>query len=168
MDLLRDEALLAETVRTATTLLNRDRDSVTLVGIEPDAADPDVGYIVPGDPIDGHTCRVTQFVEKPSAAAARDLISLGAVWNSFIFMAHAQTLLALTRGRMPQIVADMTAALAWHRHDDERSRANRRSARAYQTAGHWHRHYRDQTRAGFTRASEKGCRPHVDDQFGWR
>ena len=120
---VRDEALLAETVRTATTLLNRDRDSVTLVGIEPDAADPDVGYIVPGDPIDGHTCRVTQFVEKPSAAAARDLISLGAVWNSFIFMAHAQTLLALTRGRMPQIVAEMTAVLAWHRHHDERSRA---------------------------------------------
>jgi mannose-1-phosphate guanylyltransferase len=109
---VRKEPILAETVRSAAMLLTRDRDSVTLVGIRPDAPDPDVGYIVPGERIDDHTCRVTQFVEKPSATAAHELIALGAVWNSFIFGAYGQTLLALARNHMPEIVRDMSAALA--------------------------------------------------------
>ena len=120
---VRNELVLADTVRTASMLLTRDRDSVTLVGIKPDAADPEVGYIVPGESIDAHTRRVRRFVEKPPVAAARDLIAMGAVWNSFIFMAYAQTLLALTRGRMPGIVADMTTALVGHRGFDARARA---------------------------------------------
>jgi mannose-1-phosphate guanylyltransferase len=112
---VHDEALLSESVRSAVTLLGRDRDSVTLVGIEPDTVDSDLGYIVPGEAVKFGCRRVARFVEKPSAAAARELIALGAVWNSFIFGAHASTLLALIRGRLPEIVEDMTSALARNR-----------------------------------------------------
>ena len=119
----RDETVLADSVRTAAMLLSRNRDSVTLVGIEPDAVETDLGYIVPGEPVDDRTRRVAKFVEKPSAGAASDLIALGAVWNSFIFGAHAKTLLALTQRRMPEIVADVTSALVRHRRHDERARA---------------------------------------------
>lgn len=96
---------------------------VTLVGIEPDSVDPDLGYIVPGERVDNGSRRVAQFVEKPSASAARDLIALGAVWNSFIFMAHGKTLLALIRSRLPDIVGDMTTALARHSREEQRKRA---------------------------------------------
>ena len=85
---------------------------LTLVGIEPDDVDPDLGYIVPAGPIDGGTRRVAQFVEKPASAVARDLIARGAVWNSFIFWAQASMLLALIRRRTPEIAEVMTNALA--------------------------------------------------------
>jgi mannose-1-phosphate guanylyltransferase len=109
---VRDEALLADAIRTAAMLITRNYDGVTLVGIEPDDADPELGYIVPGELVDDGTRRVSQFVEKPAVGVARDLIARGAAWNSFIFAARATTLLALIRSRAPKIVADMMDALA--------------------------------------------------------
>jgi len=105
------ERLLADTVRTAVTLLSRGHKELLLIGIAPDELDPELGYIVPGATAD-ESCRgVALFVEKPTTALASDLIARGAVWNSFIFAAHASTLLALLRARMPEIVHGMTMAL---------------------------------------------------------
>jgi mannose-1-phosphate guanylyltransferase len=109
---VHDEVLLADSVRTAATFVTRDRDGLTLVGIGPDDVDPELGYIVPGGLVDDDIRRVAEFVEKPTAAAVRDLIARGAVWNSFIFWARATTLLALIRSRLPEIVEEMTNALA--------------------------------------------------------
>jgi mannose-1-phosphate guanylyltransferase len=120
---VKDEALLADSVRAAARLLTRDRDRFTLVGVEPDYADPELGYIVPGEPAsDGSRC-VARFVEKPTASTAGELIALGAVWNSFIFAAHARALLAVVQDRQPEIVAQMASAFAQHRGEDERMRA---------------------------------------------
>jgi len=116
---VHDEALLAESVRVAAELVTCGPDGPTLVGIEPDDVDPDLGYIVPGDPLDDGSRRVTQFIEKPTDAIARTLIAHGAVWNSFIFWANASALLALIRTRIPQIVADMTAVLLRRRPGEE-------------------------------------------------
>ena len=114
---VHDEVLLADSMRTTATFVTRDRDGLTLLGIGPDDVDPELGYIVPGGPVEDDIRRVAEFVEKPTAAAVRDLIARGAVWNSFIFWAHATTLLALIRGRLPEIVEEMTDALArdWRR-----------------------------------------------------
>jgi mannose-1-phosphate guanylyltransferase len=109
---VRDEASLAATMRKAATLLARDARRVLLIGIEPDDVDPELGYILPGA-CDARGWRhVERFVEKPGAAAARELIEGGAMWNSFIFAAHAPTLLGLFRERVPQIVEDMETAMA--------------------------------------------------------
>jgi mannose-1-phosphate guanylyltransferase len=120
---VRDEALLAAAVRAAFRRGSRDRDGITLIGIEPDAVDPDLGYIVPGRPVDESTCRVAQFVEKPAPATAHELVARGAVWNTFIFAAPARALLKLIRRRMPEIVRDMTKALARDRRRAARARA---------------------------------------------
>jgi mannose-1-phosphate guanylyltransferase len=120
---VHDEPLLAEYVRAAAKPLTRSPDSTTLVGIEPDNVDPELGYIVPGDPVDDGTRCVTQFVEKPSDVAARALIAGGALWNSFIFWANATTLLTLIRGRLPEIVANMRSALLRHRPGEKSTRA---------------------------------------------
>jgi mannose-1-phosphate guanylyltransferase len=120
---VQDEALLADSLRTTGMLLTHDREIITLVGIEPDAVDPELGYIVPGG-WDSHGARrVARFVEKPSASVAGELIALGAVWNSFIFGAHAKTLLELMHGRLPQIVESMTSALIRHPKEGERTSA---------------------------------------------
>ena len=114
---VRDEAMFAASVRSAATRTAAGREGITLVGIEPDDVDPDLGYIVPGEMLEDGTRRVEHFVEKPAPPAARDLVARGAVWNSFIFWAHASTLLALIRRRLPEVVEDMAIALArdWRR-----------------------------------------------------
>jgi mannose-1-phosphate guanylyltransferase len=112
-----DENLLSNTLRTAVALLSRGRKGfllkhLLLIGIAPDEADPEFGYIIPGGPIADRVSRVTQFVEKPTATVARDLIARGAVCNSFILAAHGTTLVASIRERYPKIVEDMSAAVA--------------------------------------------------------
>jgi mannose-1-phosphate guanylyltransferase len=107
---VHNEASLADSIR-AGAMFTRDRDVLTLLGIEPDDIDIELGYIVPGEPLEEGIRRVEQFVEKPSAALARELIARGALWNSFIFWARGTTLLELIRGRLSDIVEEMMNAL---------------------------------------------------------
>ena len=109
---VRDESLLANSLHEAVTQLTRTHSELVLIGIEPEAADTELGYIVPGLLCDDGTRSVAQFVEKPPAPIARELIAEGAVWNSFIFAAHGPALLGLIRERLPTIVDDMATALA--------------------------------------------------------
>jgi mannose-1-phosphate guanylyltransferase len=107
---VHNEASLADSMRM-TAMFSHDRDGLTLLGIEPDDIDVEFGYIVPGDPLEEGMRRVEQFVEKPSAASARELIARGALWNSFIFWARGTTLLELIRGRLSEIAEEMINAL---------------------------------------------------------
>jgi mannose-1-phosphate guanylyltransferase len=109
---VRDEAALAGSLREAATLLTREGDGLLLVGIEPEAADAELGYIVPGARDTDGSQRVARFVEKPDLVSARALIEAGALWNSFIFAARGPALLGLMRERMPEIVDRMSTALA--------------------------------------------------------
>jgi mannose-1-phosphate guanylyltransferase len=121
---VHNEASLADSMRT-TAISSHDRDGLTLLGIEPDDIDIELGYIVPGDALEGGIRRVKQFVEKPSAAFARELIARGALWNSFIFWARGTTLLELIRGRLSEIVEEMIDALARDWRGDRRMSAVR-------------------------------------------
>ena len=87
------------------------RDPLARIGIEPEGVDSDLGYIVPGKRRQAGTCAVDRFVEKPDMLQARELLSSGAVWNSFIFAATGTTLLGLLRARLSEIVPDMWNAL---------------------------------------------------------
>ncbi len=109
---VRDERALGDTLRDAATLLTRDIEGLLLIGVEPEEADPELGYIVPAAPGADGTERVARFVEKPDLATARSLIEGGALWNSFIFAARGPALLGLMRERMPEIVDRMSTALA--------------------------------------------------------
>ncbi len=110
---VHDELSLAHSLRSAATCATDE--GLTLLGIEPDDIDTQLGYVVPGDPLGHGIHRVAQFVEKPSAARARELIARGAVWNSFIFWAQASALLTLIHRRLPDIVEPMCSALARER-----------------------------------------------------
>jgi mannose-1-phosphate guanylyltransferase len=105
------EARLALAIRTALADIDAAPDEMSLIGIEPDDADPELGYVVPGDAV-VRARRVTRFVEKPSRNLAADLLRQGAVWNSFIFAATGTTLLGMFRQRMAAIVDSMETALA--------------------------------------------------------
>lgn len=107
-----DENALARALRDLTLHLGRNRDGLTLIGIEPDEVDPELGYIVPGSPSADGSLAVARFVEKPPLPLARRLIDANALWNSFIFAATGTALLALLRARLGASVDDMATALA--------------------------------------------------------
>jgi mannose-1-phosphate guanylyltransferase len=109
---IRDERALAGALRETTTLLARNPEGMILIGIEPDAPDPELGYIVPGDVLPDGSRTVREFVEKPVLARARRLVCAGALWNSFIFAASGTTLLQMIRARTTDIVDQMETALA--------------------------------------------------------
>jgi mannose-1-phosphate guanylyltransferase len=111
-----DESVLAEAVRSAATHLERDASGVVLVGIEPDEPDSELGYVVPGRMLKDGAYTVRRFVEKPQPALASQLLDSGALWNSFIFAAHASSLLGLFRQRIPDSVDAMATALARQDH----------------------------------------------------
>ena len=109
---VRDEPALASTLRLAAGALEDQPNQVLLLGMHPDDADPDLGYIVPGHKIGPNTSTVDRFVEKPSAAAARQLLDQGALWNALVIASGARALLGLFMTRLPEVVAKMRCAVA--------------------------------------------------------
>jgi mannose-1-phosphate guanylyltransferase len=109
-----EEVKLARALRRAVDRLQWSPDEAVLLGFEPRLADPQLGYIIPGRS-DGHEAfEVVGFVEKPAAAAARELIEHGALWNAFIIASTARALLGLFERCIPEIVTVMRQAV---RHD---------------------------------------------------
>ncbi len=109
---VRDESALAGSVRSAAALVAGHKRGLALVGIEPDEPDPDLGYIIPGRISRDGSYAVRHFVEKPERSLATRLLSLGALWNSFIFAADGPTLLGLFRQRMAHSLDAIATAVA--------------------------------------------------------
>jgi mannose-1-phosphate guanylyltransferase len=108
---VRDEQVLAVALRRAVQELSTRGDQILLLGILPEAEDPDLGYIVPGSR-DGAVSTVDRFVEKPDVPLARNLVEGGALWNAFIVAARARALLQIFIQRFPKIVIGMQAVVA--------------------------------------------------------
>jgi mannose-1-phosphate guanylyltransferase len=71
--------------------------------MEPEGADPDYGWIVPGLAGAAHTHAVERFVEKPEALETARLATSGALINAFIVAARAGTLRERMRHSLPEI-----------------------------------------------------------------
>jgi mannose-1-phosphate guanylyltransferase len=106
-----DDNVLATAAEKAVDELSEAPDDIVILGMEPREADVDLGYIVCGRAM-GRSRRVLQFVEKPPLQVAVDLVSRGALWNTFIFASAGRTLLNHFRSRLPVAVEAMEAALA--------------------------------------------------------
>jgi mannose-1-phosphate guanylyltransferase len=114
-----DESALARALRDLALQLRHDPEALTLIGIEPDDADPELGYIVPGRALSDGSFTVARFIEKPPPLLAQSLIDTKALWNSFIFAATGATLLALLRARLATSVDDMSTALVRDAHSSD-------------------------------------------------
>jgi len=108
---VRDEPTLSRSLRHAAEQLRWRWDEILMLGITPEEADPELGYIVPGGGDGRGALHVTHFVEKPHAVQARELIGRGGLWNAFIIAAAAPALLALYQRRCPDIVSEMRGAV---------------------------------------------------------
>ena len=85
---------------------------LTLVGIEPDYAETEYGWIDPGEVLGGAVRRVRGFVEKPSAERARQLFDSGCLWNSFVMVADGQRMWRTAEARMPAQAAAIRSCVA--------------------------------------------------------
>jgi mannose-1-phosphate guanylyltransferase len=108
---VREESILTHALREAVAQLSWRPDGIVLLGLTPEDADPELGYIVPGRAVDRGAREVLQFVEKPETSHARALIARGGLVNAFIMAAAGQTLLALFNRRIPDIVTAMRSAV---------------------------------------------------------
>jgi mannose-1-phosphate guanylyltransferase len=119
------ENVLARGLQQAARLARIDPQHVYLLGLVPDEIDPELGYILPDDRSVAPAAAVRQFVEKPSADIARNLVQDGALWNVFILAAGARALLGLYTTRYPSLVADMYQAVESDSHDTRGATAAR-------------------------------------------
>jgi mannose-1-phosphate guanylyltransferase len=111
------EEVLAHALERALAALGSDRSaSIGFLGLEPESADPELGYIVRGAPLGDGSCAVARFVEKPSRADAAKLLKRRALWNSFILVARAAALVDLIALRHPvEVIAfrSLWQQMAW-------------------------------------------------------
>ena len=106
-----DEQVLVQSMRRALRAIAGDSDHLLLLGITPEEADPELGYIQPGPAVGPELFSVANFVEKPAAPLASSLCQSGALWNSFIMAAEGQTLLDLYANNYPEVVLAMIDAI---------------------------------------------------------
>jgi mannose-1-phosphate guanylyltransferase len=108
------EGVLALALDHAMSAIGGERaESIGFLGVEPESADPELGYIVRGEPLGDGSCAVVRFVEKPPRAAAVKLLKRRALWNSFILVARAATFVESIALRYPAEVAAFRGA--WQR-----------------------------------------------------
>jgi mannose-1-phosphate guanylyltransferase len=117
-----DERALASSLVDVATPTAQTRNKLTLVGIRPEEADPELGYILPGQWFEDGTRSVHRVLNCSGQAQARELVAHGALWNSSILAARGVVLLSILRSRMPELVDQMETAIA--RGDGPKGRAN--------------------------------------------
>lgn len=83
---------------------SRNRHMVTLLGIAPEAPEPDFGWIEP-DLLRGQhgVAPVRRFWEKPSANVARSLMERGCLWNSFVMIGSVKAFLNMTKRTLTEL-----------------------------------------------------------------
>lgn len=108
----RNEAGVAAGLREALEITRIHPERVLLLGFEPDEADPDLGYILPGEAYGQALFSVRAFTEKPGTEAASALLKQGALTNSFIVAANGHALLEIFERQWPEVVAPLRDCLA--------------------------------------------------------
>lgn len=107
--LIPDPAAFAATARTAATAAQAG--DLVAFGLKPSGPVTGYGYIRPGAPLPTGGWRIADFVEKPDAARAAELIAEGCLWNSGVFCFAPHAARSEIAARAPEAAAAAAAAL---------------------------------------------------------
>ena len=106
-----DDRLFMRHIATAFEAVQTRPELVVLVGIVPESAETEYGWIEPAAPIPGTALyRVSRFCEKPTPALAAALLERRCLWNSFVMVARVPALLAMLRHMAPALAAAFSTA----------------------------------------------------------
>lgn len=109
--LVEDEAALRNAIRAGLPAARAGR--IVLFGIEPTSPVSGYGYIERSTEIMHGVFEVGSFVEKPDRKTAEQLVSSRThLWNSGIFLVSARQLIAQLETYAPDVVTNVSAALA--------------------------------------------------------
>ena len=107
-----DDGFMAH-VQAAFGAVDARPDLAILLGITPESAEVEYGWIEPAEPIPAPEpaplYRVGRFWEKPSPLRARMLLARGCLWNTFVMVARVPALLTLIRHAMPGLYYSFAA-----------------------------------------------------------
>ena len=102
-----DDGAFMARVASALDFVTHRSDLVVLLGVPPDRAETEYGWIEPGDAVPGSQAwaiyRVRRFWEKPTADLARQLADGGCFWNIFVVVAHPARLRDLIERSVPAL-----------------------------------------------------------------
>ncbi|MFZ5863273.1 MAG: sugar phosphate nucleotidyltransferase [Nitrospirota bacterium] len=101
------EGLFMGYVDLAFRAVESDSQGLVLLGVEPDRAESEYGYIVPAwyrsvRAVPGLR-RVATFVEKPTCSQAQELAAHGALWNTMVMVCRPQTLMRAVARAAPAL-----------------------------------------------------------------
>lgn len=105
-----DENAFRSTLERAARVAEQHASLVT-VGVVPARPDPGLGYIQPGERVDGAR-RVARFVEKPDRASAERMVREGYLWNSGIFVWRVKDFLDEVHAHAPEIAGALPTSTA--------------------------------------------------------
>ena len=107
-----DRAFMSE-VELAFNIASRQPDLIILLGIEPESADEEYGWIEPERETSINKTfnyrRVRRFWEKPSPALARELMTRGCLWNSFVMVGAVSAFLRMIRRATSELYTKFAA-----------------------------------------------------------
>jgi mannose-1-phosphate guanylyltransferase len=100
------ESAFTTALESAFTVAEQQADSVVLLGAQPKGPEVEYGWIEVGEAIRGRAglFRVKRFQEKPALAVAEDLFRSGSLWNTFVMIGHARTILEMARDTVPALL----------------------------------------------------------------
>ena len=103
-----DDGAFMRHVVSLLPVVDRHPELILLLGAAPDSAEPGYGWIEPGPRVDqassGEVRSVRRFVEKPSLTEARACLENGSLWNTFVMLVRARTLIETARRALPELV----------------------------------------------------------------
>jgi mannose-1-phosphate guanylyltransferase len=90
--------------------------SLVLLGVEPEDAEVEYGWIEPGAQLRSRSgerlFQVERFWEKPGLGVAQTLMEHGGLWNTFVMIGRAAAFLALSKATVPELVFAFESAAA--------------------------------------------------------
>jgi mannose-1-phosphate guanylyltransferase len=123
-----DRAFIAHVLR-AVNMVSHMQDKVAVLGIAPDRPETGYGYILPSNPLASseRAFHVQAFTEKPNIHGARDIISRGGLWNTFVMVFKVSRMLELLAEFVPDEYEKFSELLLWPE----------RAARIYESLEPW-------------------------------
>jgi mannose-1-phosphate guanylyltransferase len=111
-----DEQRFADHVHRAAAWVEERGEDVVLLGVEPEFAESEYGWLVPGrEGIEDGKPFAARLVEKPEPAVAQQLAARGALWNTSVVVARVGTMLRLMEVLAPEWFLTLTCGLAGDR-----------------------------------------------------
>jgi mannose-1-phosphate guanylyltransferase len=101
-----EKAFIAHVLR-ATCLVHQNPHKIAILGVTPNHPETGYGYIMPGQPLPTQltpwkVSHVKAFKEKPNPAMAKEFISQGGLWNTFVLVFQVKQVLTLLRDMAPK------------------------------------------------------------------